>query len=506
MKIVWTVALISLPAAAGCSVAIDHEKLQCTVDADCYTFKGHPSCDKGVCVVSGLQPDDCVIEKPRSQSDYLNACSTSKCVAFKNCTRIGYCDDTKPLPVPLLQNQMTVKRSAPVIPVPAPPAVPDGLCTTGAPGGGANVIYLYGSTDFGPLLHAAQPSLSALPIPYRAIFQGSTSCNGVTAAFDSDMRTKLMKDPTSETGGGWAFYFDDNGKHVDCRLGGPVTVDIGISNLFSQTCDANLSPGSAVSDYPGPVVPFVLSVPTTSPEDAISAEAAHLVFGFGGIAPVGSGMFNAMPWTDWNTYYIRNSSSGSTVLTSLLIDVPRNMFWGVDTLSTENLRDSLLAATSNSVTSSIGILSIDFNDSNRQNLKALYLQARGQNCGYQPDSSPTTKDKVNVRDGHYPLWGYVHFFTPDPNGRARPMVLLFNAQRFEQRLVDDIIAASLTPQCAMKVARTSEMGDYTDRTGFQCGCYFDFKTNRKPSCQTCNISEECPASAPSCNYGFCEVN
>jgi hypothetical protein len=231
-----------------------------------------------------------------------------------------------------------------------------------------------------------------------------------------------------------------------------------------------------------------------------------MVFGLGGTAPPGSGMSNASPWTDWNTYYIRNSGSGSTVLTSLFIDVPRTQFWGVDTLSTENLRDSLLAATANSMTS-IGILSVDFNDTNRGNLKALYLQAKGQSCGYQPDSSPTTIDKVNVRDGHYPLWGYVHFFVPDTNKeRAKPMVLLFNAQRYEQRLVDDIIKASLTPQCAMKVARAGEMGDFAVRAGFQCGCYFDFKTKGKTSCQTCATSEDCPSGAPSCNYGYCEAN
>jgi hypothetical protein len=326
-----------------------------------------------------------------------------------------------------------------------------------------------------------------------------------------------MKDPTGANATGWAFYFDDNAKQVNCRLDDPTTtpvempaqIDIGISNLFSQTCDPALSPGPppGVSEVIGPVVPFVLSVPATSPEVSISAEAAHLVFGLGGKAPPGIGMADASPWTDFNTFFIRNSNSGSTVLTSLFIDVPRTKFWGVDTLSTENLRDSLLQATANSVTSSIGILSVDFNDTNRGNLKALYLQARNQNCGYQPDSSPTTIDKVNVRDGHYPLWGYVHFFVPDTNkDRAKPMSLLFNAQRLEQRLVDDIIKSSLTPQCAMKVARTTEMGDFAVRTGFACGCYFDSKTKGKSSCQPCITSEDCPSATPSCNYGYCELN
>jgi hypothetical protein len=86
------------------------------------------------------------------------------------------------------------------------------------------------------------------------------------------------------------------------------------------------------------------------------------------------------------------------------------------------------------------------------------------------------------------------------------MVLRFRVPRLEQRLLDDIIAASLIPQCAMKVARTAEVGDFTAQTGFECGCYFDQKTKNKTSCQTCAISEECSSDRPACNYGYCERN
>ena len=61
---------------------------------------------------------------------------------------------------------------------------------------------------------------------------------------------------------------------------------------------------------------------------------------------------------------------------------------------------------------SIGILSIDYADKNRGNLRSLFLQSKDQRCGYLPDSNKNAFDKINVRDGHYPLWGYVHFFTP----------------------------------------------------------------------------------------------
>ena len=75
----------------------------------------------------------------------------------------------------------------------------------------------------------------------------------------------------------------------------------------------------------------------------------------------------------------------------------------------------------------------------------------------------------------------------------------------EKQLLDDIIAASLVPQCAMKVARRSEIGDYSPQRGAQCGCYFDFKTRGKTSCQACDTSEDCSDAAPACNYGYCEA-
>jgi hypothetical protein len=485
-----------LGTIAGCSFVLDNEKTQCAVDSDCAEFAGYPLCQAGVCVPSGLGPEGCFLGTPDTQSEYLNACSTSKCVPFDNCDRLGLCGGME---LPPTTPPSTARSPTLVNPV----TEPMNLCSDGI--NPQNVIYLYGSADFGPLLRAAQPSLSALSPPYRAVFQGATSCQGVDAIYGT---TQLMRDPANPANGGFAFYFNEAREQVNCRVD-PVgtsvgkSPDIGISNLYAQTCGRPAA--TNVAEYLGPVVPFVLSVPAGSGEDSISAEALHFIFGRGGKAPVG--MKDAEPWTNWNNYFIRNSNAGSTVLTALLADVPKAEFWGVDRLSTENLRDALL--TSNAADSSIGILSIDFNDKYRGNLKALYLQSRGQNCGYQPDAEPTSFDKANVRDGHYPLWGYVHLFTRvlsggEPSPQAKAMVLLFSLQKLEQRLLDEIIGASLVPQCAMSVSRTTEVGDYVGKGGFQCGCYFDFKANGRTSCQSCTIPSDCPSSAPACNYGYCE--
>jgi hypothetical protein len=488
MMVVWL-------GLAGCSVVVDRKAAQCEVDADCAAFDGFPTCLEGVC--SALGPAGCFQGAPTTQAEYLNACSTSRCVPFDNCEMLGMCSADGPLPA-------TTEPSNPKITALVNPVdEPTQLCTDDAPGGGRNVIYMLGAADFGPLLRAAQPFLSRAPTPYRAVFQNASSCAGVSAIFQA----ATMRNPVNPSLGGWAFYFDDTGTQVNCKLAeGGNPIDIGVSDLYAGTCDPSFVPGGAVGEYLGPVVPFVLSVPAMSNQPSISMEAAHLVFGRGGKPPEASGLKDA-PWNDPAKFAIRNSGAASTVLTALLTEVPKDKFHGVDRLSTDNLRDSLL--TSTDANGSIGILSVDYNDKNRGNLRALYLQARGQQCGYQPDSSPTTYDKANVRDGHYPLWGYVHFFTPLTDGdlspQARAMVLLFNVPKLEQGLLDEIIAASLIPQCAMEVARTSEVGGFTLQRGFGCGCYFDLKTRGKTSCTSCTTGEDCPSTQPNCNYGYCEA-
>jgi hypothetical protein len=484
----------------GCSLIVDRNSEQCQTDADCTRFGGHPLCQNNVCVPSGLGPEGCVITKPEQQTDYLNACSTAACVPFDNCERLGLCGANAAPPV-------SVDPSNTLIPPLVNPVTPPTQnCADVSP----NRIYMYGTADFAPLLRAVQPLLSANALPYRAFYQNATSCAGVISVFDSAKR--LMTNPAAGATPNYAFYFDDNGQQNTCMLDmAGNTIDVGVSNLFSTTCNtatATYQAGTTVSDYTGPVVPFVLSVPSLSTEASISAEAAHIVFGLGGKTDGMGGLKDAAPWTDPTHYSIRNANSGSTVLTALLIDVPKTKFWGVDRLSTDNLRDSMLASTAPN--QAIGILSVDYADKNRGNLRSLYMQSVGQKCGYLPDSSNESFDKMNVRDGHYPLWGYVHFFTPVgpggvPSDAARAVVTRFTVPRLEQALIDNIIGASLVPQCAMKVIRTDEMTGFTPQTRLQCGCYFDFKTTGKTSCTPCQSSSDCSADSPACNYGYCEV-
>jgi hypothetical protein len=355
------------------------------------------------------------------------------------------------------------------------------------------------------LLKQVTPLLMGGSPAYRPVFMPGTSCGGADAAFDPGK--SLIKDiPGTQTKAAtYAYYFDDNGVQTSCSLdpAGNV-VDIGVSNLYSTVCNAGYVAGPIVAGYLGPVVTFGFTVPAASKQESISVEAAHLVFGLGGQNPSGP---NQTPWIDPAYYSIRNAGAGSTALAAELIHVPRAAFWGVDRLTTDNIRDSLIASAAPDA--SIGILSIDYADKSRGNLRVLYLQGEGQLTGYLPDSTATSLNKANVRDGHYPLWGYVHFYTANLNGApsatAGAFVTRFTVPKLDRELVDAMIDASLVPQCAMKVARDMEMGAFVQNPyKYQCGCYFDFRTIARNSCSTCKSTNDCPAASPACNYGFCE--
>jgi hypothetical protein len=488
-------------STSACSVMFDRNIKQCATDLDCVSFEtgdtAYAVCSEGVCVNSGLGPKGCFSGTPTATVDYLNACTAAQNMSFDNCARLGLCVAGAPLPAPL------PPQSAGAVTATIKAVTPPTLRCADA---GPNVIYMTGTSDFGPLLKQVTPLLAANSPPYRAVFMAGTSCGGVSAAFGAT--PTVIKDVagTATKAANYAYYFDDTGTQVSCTLDtdGQV-VDIGVSNLYSTVCDPTYVPGATVAGYLGPVVTFGLTVPAASTQKSISVEAAHIIFGLGGQNPAG---LKASPWIAPAYYSIRNSGAGSTALTAALIDVPRTAFWGVDRLSTDAIRDSLNGSAAPE--QSIGILSIDYADKGRGNLRVLFLQSEGQLSGYLPDSTDNSLNKANVRDGHYPLWGYVHFYTANVNGApsaaAGAFVTRFSVPNLDRQLVDAMIDASLVPQCAMKVARSTEMGPFVPNPyEFQCGCHFDYRTTGRASCATCTTPNDCPASAPACNYGFCET-
>lgn len=377
-----------------------------------------------------------------------------------------------------------------------------------ATAGRANVIYVAGSTAIRPFLGYVANLVQV--DGYTIVYQSQGSCVGVASVLDPDPNKHLMKDIPAANGkaANYAIAFLSDGSVKECFLD-PAgnTVDIGASDVYAATCGYTQS--SDVSDYEGPVQPMTLVVSSVSTQMSISAEAAYMAIGMGG-----NGNRSA-PWTDPTYFFVRNASSGTQQMVARAIRVPAEKWWGVDRGGSSAVRSGMKTLLDSvGAEKGLGILSTDIADEERANLRVLAFKPFGGLCGYLPDSTATSFDKRNVRDGHYPIWGPVHFLTRTnggvPSTAAAAFVTRFAAPKLDQSLADAIIAKHLVPKCAMAVKRTSELGSYSPRVNndYHCDCYFESKAMgvTPANCTACTTNAECPATAPSCNYGFCEVH
>jgi hypothetical protein len=148
-------------------------------------------------------------------------------------------------------------------------------------------------------------------------------------------------------------------------------------------------------------------------------------------------------------------------------------------------------------------------------INALAYQDDGQTCAYYPDSTATSGDKRNVRDGHYSIWGPLHIMTKlDGNGypinpTAGDVIAYMTGTKTPPgglELIPVLAHAGLIPTCAMRVRRTSEMGPLQSYAPERsCWCRYDLESTGQTDCTACTTDTDCPSDAPRCNYGYCEV-
>lgn len=367
-----------------------------------------------------------------------------------------------------------------------------------------NPVYLTGSSALQNFVKIVGKLLANDSSPSTVVYQSQGSCAGVGSIFDEAPEKQVIKDIPADgsKSANYAIFVKADGSTQECALAPEGTpVSIGISDVYASSCGYNAAPaGVSIADYFGPVQPMTFVVPSSSSQRAISAEAAYLAFGLGA----------AGPWSDPQLFFIRNAGSGTQQMIANAIHVPGGDWWGVDRGGSSGVRDQLkIIVDQQTASKAIGILSTDIADSERANLKVLAFQAQGQDCAYLPDSSSTARDKQNVRDGHYEIWGPSHLFARTTNGTPSTQALLFLSRfvvpQIPLELLDAEIGGSLVPQCAMHVTRTEEVGPLMSyQPPFSCDCYFDFKTKGTTDCQPCTQDQECPASTPSCNFGYCE--
>jgi ABC-type phosphate transport system substrate-binding protein len=329
-------------------------------------------------------------------------------------------------------------------------------------------IIVAGSTAVQPLVQLLGKALAGTT---TIIYQAQGSCIGVNAIVTTP------QPPVTGT----ATYFDATGTALTCNL--PVAgsiVDVGLSDIFVDTCTGAPAP-AGIGQFSGPVEAMVFVMPKAAQQQAITSDEAYFVFGFGA-----AGM--AKPWTIEANLAVRNSQSGTQGILASNIGVPAGRWKGQNKGSSGGVRDAVIALAATAPDSAIGILGSDIYDAARDQLKSLAFQGAHQYAAFYADSTATSFDKRNVRNGHYVNFGYLHlvakvdasnvpstpaskrfvdWITGNTGATGTPAPTGFD-------IFTATIAAKLTPTCAMKVQRTSEGGlikPFTPAT--DCGAQFE---------------------------------
>lgn len=461
-------------------------------------FATTTGCELYVNTDTGLGPPGCFFGTPSTPAEFANQCTTATLIPFDNCARLDACNDAA------LKTALQVSVAPPPAQAPPPPpsqTMPAVNCVDVAP----NPIYVTGSTNLPPLIAAVQPLLYQGTPAYTVVFAPQTSCKGADAAYSTDPAKHLIKNITNN----YAFFYDANGKQTFCLLDASGnTVDVGESDVYPLSCSASYSATPGVSDDLGPIQAINFVVPSASTQVAISAEAAHTVFAAGGNGG------RSMPWIDNQYYFTRSAGTGTTILPSMAIQLDPTRWWGIDRLSAPNLVASMVAVDPTAAERTIGVLSSDFADKNRGNLRVLAFQQAGQKFGYLPDSTRESFDKANVRDGHYPIWGAIHLMAATASGgapsqAASALISTLVAPMLKEQVLTAIVAAGFVPSCAMTVTHTSEVGPLSAyKPPFGCGCFFEKQVNNgavPARCKSCSGPSDCGGATPACNYGFCEA-
>jgi len=295
---------------------------------------------------------------------------------------------------------------------------------------------------------------------------------------------------------------------ADAGAGAGHTIDLAIGATFLSSCTNLPAKPADLTVLDGPVQAYGFIVPSASSQVALTAEEGYFAFGYAGDTG------RAEPWTDQALRLIRGTTASTALTTSAAIGLKASQLKG--TIPPNNTSTEVLNLTSGAAApeKTIGLMGTEVYDANRdKGVKLLAFRAFKQRYAYYPDTSATSFDKRNVRDGHYLPWSPTPYVARvGSNGKA----LNPNAQRvidlvFGERTdpdvngLDQVIASGLVPECAMGVQRAFEGADLAlYQHPFSCSCYFEAKVPQGSTrCTTC--SDDSPCGGGKCRRGYCEA-
>lgn len=355
-----------------------------------------------------------------------------------------------------------------------------------------NPVYGLGGSAQKPLIANVAATLRKLDDPLTVVYSAPGACFGIYA----------LKDGTPMTG--TANYWDADGKEHNCRL--PELgqeAEYAVMGIFPDSCAGVDETPADIGDFEVSIGTFNLIVPVSSSQQSISSEGLYFVYGFGELGQV-------EPWTDDSQIFSRDYTSAAAVLIAKAAGMPVEKIKGLDVRTNQRMVTELRSATNPEA--AIGFVSGEVADQNREFVKTLAFQAKGQRCAFWPDSEPGKLDKRSVREGKYHIWSSSHFFAKIDserqivNERARRFIGFLTGEITDPLvpILDIYIDIGNIPQCAMEVARSGDLGPiFPYLPERPCGCYFEKRVTGETSCETCTNDDDCATGA--CRYGFCEA-
>lgn len=387
----------------------------------------------------------------------------------------------------------------------------------------AHVIYGSGGSAITPTLAKVAYVLSQASSPIFVFYQDGKGAGTGLATFKAGNggttgnAFKYWLTPTDVTGTAPTCTADDPiaGRPVDfATTGGTVA-------LFGFTLDSD------VGVFTGPTQGVNIVVPFASSETSISTEALYYVYGFSDASQLG-GAQNVIPWTNKDYIFKRGSTAFVQqflrgAISTLGVNFPGE--FGVAKPSSPDTNqgsvDNVIAAAAAGHTQeAIGFTSGPTADKNRGagKVHTLAYQHTGQDAAYWPDSTADASDKINIRNGHYFLWDTNQFFTKVTGSSAhatlaqivnpdvKAFIGYFSGQVPSVDVTRAIIETGSIPQCAMKVARSSDFEGLSCAAPAQpCGHYFDQIATGVATGDSCAKDEDCGDAEPKCHFNFCEA-
>ena len=286
-------------------------------------------------------------------------------------------------------------------------------------------------------------------------------------------------------------------------------IALGIGATYLSSCPQTPAQPADVGVLNGPVQAYGFITNKNSSQVAITAEEGYLAFGFteaeGGAAP----------WVVQNLRFKRGNTASTTLTMSSAIRLlPTQMKAAPDSGTSEAIITSVVNSANPEAT--LGILGTELYDQRRADIKLLAFKTFGQRFAYYPDSTSTSFDKQNVRDGHYLPWSptpYIAKVTPgtttiaDANARRIFELVMGTRTGDDVEGLLQVIQSGLVPECAMKVTRAGDGADlslYADPA--PCGCYFEKNVPQgSTTCTACTVGNDAPCNGGKCRFGYCEA-